>query len=193
MTPVRRATSADRDEVVATLVLAFADDPAWNFILLGKAPLFALFARALFDTRVVDGNVWVTDDCSATALWEYRTTGYEVDDPGNPVWAAYREASGEAAWDRLTVYDGALAEVSPEPPFWYLGVLGTRPDRQGRGLATAVVAPVLEMADHEHLDCWLETSKPNNLEFYERRGFTQRMPVEVPGGPPTWWMRRPPS
>ena len=65
------------------------------------------------------------------------------------------------------------------------------PTHQGRGLATAVLAPGLATADAEGWDAWLETSKPGNKAFYAGRGFTDVRPVEIPDGPATWWIRRP--
>jgi GNAT superfamily N-acetyltransferase len=193
VTSVRRAVPADRDAVLATIVAAFHDDPAWDFLTAGdRGRVAPLFAGAVFDSRVDRGSVWTTDDCRAVALWEWRDAD-TVPHDGDAIWAAYREAAGEDAWHRLEVYEKALDSMRPAPPYWYLGVLATHPDAQGRGLATAVVAPVLEIADHDHIDCWLETSKTTNLGFYERRGFCQRLPVEVPDGPPTWWCRRAPA
>jgi GNAT superfamily N-acetyltransferase len=193
VTTVRRATAADRDAVLATILAAFHDDPAWDFLTGDdRGRVAPLFAGAVFDSRVERGTVWTTDDVRAVALWEWRDVGMTPHD-GDPVWSAYREAVGEDVWHRLEAYEKALDTTRPVPPYWYLGVLATDPASQGRGLATAVIAPVLEMADHDHLDCWLETSKPGNLTFYERRGFGLRLPVEVPAGPPTWWCRRAPS
>ncbi len=51
---------------------------------------------------------------------------------------------------------------------------------------------MLAVADAAGLDCWLETSVPGNTEFYERRGFTERVQVDADGLATTWWMRRPP-
>ena len=37
---------------------------------------------------------------------------------------------------------------------------------------------------------------PNQAEdrrFYERRGFTRATEIILPGGPPTWWLRRAPT
>ncbi len=36
-----------------------------------------------------------------------------------------------------------------------------------------------------------ETSTPANKAFYAGRGFTEGVAVDIPGGPPTWWLRRP--
>ena len=193
VTPVRRAVAGDRDAVLATVLAAFHDDPAWDYLTAGERERVSpLFAGALFDSRVDRGWIWTADDCRAVALWEWRDAE-SVPHDDDAVWAAYREQAGEHAWHRLEAYEKALDAMRPAAPYWYLGVLATHPDVQGRGLATAVVAPVLEMADHDHLDCWLETSKTTNLGFYERRGFSMRLPVEVPDGPPTWWCRRAPA
>jgi GNAT superfamily N-acetyltransferase len=190
---VRRATSADREAVIATVVAAFATDPAWDYITGGEvARLSPHFAGALFDGRADAGTVWVTDDCRAVAMWDDRTGTAAGDLYPPAIWEAYRAVAGEAAWSTLQAYDGALHVHEPPEPFWYLGVLATHPSAQGTGLATAVMTATLDIADATGMDCWLETSVPANTEFYERRGFTDRIEVEIDGGPTTWWLRRPP-
>jgi len=190
---VRPATAEDRDRVVATVVAAFASDPAWEFLTGGEmARVSPHFAGALFDLRVADGTVWVVDDCGAVAMWDDRTQP-RVEDPRRAaVWAAYRAAVGEHSWASLQRYDDALHPHEPVRPYWYLGVLATHPDAQGSGLATAVLEPAFAAADAGGFDSWLETSVPANTEFYGRRGFTERIEVAVDGGPTTWWMRRAP-
>jgi len=189
---VRRATPEDRDAVVATVVAAFHDDPAWEFITHGEiGRLSPYFAGALFDGRAGAGTVWVSDDCRAVAMWDDRTRAHAEDLYPPSIWERYREVAGEDAWNALQRYDGALHVHEPAEPFWYLGVLATHPSAQGTGLATAVLQPVLAQADAAGVDAWLETSKPGNTEFYARRGFIERIEVEIDGGPTTWWMRRP--
>ena len=193
MTLVRQATKADRDAALDTVISAFVGDPAWEFITAGEQDRLAPhFAAALFDSRVELGSVWVADDCRSVAMWEWHEAGANFHGEPAP-WLRYREVAGEPAWQALHDYEAALDIARPEPPFWYLGVLATHPDAQGRGLATSVISPVLELADRGFLDCWLETSKPSNLPFYERRGFTHQLPVDIPSGPPTWWCWRAPS
>lgn len=196
MTPepvVRRATTADRERVVDTVVSAFVPDPAWAYITGGDFERVApRFAAALFDGRVTAGGVWVTDDCRGVAMWSDRTDVDAEDTDAAGVWAAYRDAVGADAWASLRRYDRAIEEHAPPRPYWYLGVLATHPSAQRSGLASAVLRPMLDRADHDGLDCWLETSVPANTQFYERRGFTERLRVDAEGLPTTWWMRRPP-
>jgi GNAT superfamily N-acetyltransferase len=56
-------------------------------------------------------------------------------------------------------------------PHWYLALLGVSPRRQGQGIGRALLAPVLRRADREGLPCYLETFVPENVPFYEHRGF----------------------
>lgn len=189
---VRPATPADRDAVVGTIVAAFAGDPAWAFMLGDDYDRLApLFADALFGQRVDDGTVWLARDAASVALWE--GPGGVPEERRARAWAAFHATAGDDVRDRVAAYDAALEAVTPPAPYWYLGVLATRPERQGQGLATQVLAPVLEQADRDGLACCLETSTPANKAFYAGRGFADAVPVAVPGGPPTWWLTRPAS
>jgi ribosomal protein S18 acetylase RimI-like enzyme len=83
----------------------------------------------------------------------------------------------------------------PERPVWYLQVVGVDPGSQGRRVGTGLVEPGLARADADRCPCYLETSRPENLRFYERLGFrVGRGDVELlPGGPTHWTMWRTPA
>jgi GNAT superfamily N-acetyltransferase len=108
------------------------------------------------------------------------------------VWASYRAIAGEQAWERLASYNDAVAGAVPDEPYWYLGVLATKPERRGEGLAIALLSPILDEADRVGVACCLETSTVGNRRFYERTGFEQATEIVLPGGPDTWLMRRGP-
>ena len=189
---IRRAVPAERARVVATVAAAFAEDPGWAFILGEEYErLVRHFVAAVFDMRVASHNVWVTDDLAAVAMWDSPGKRDATPAYAQRVWSRYRVIAGEAAFERLAIYNQALAAVSPPEPHWYLGVLATHPQGQRQGLASAVLTPILSEADRLGLACCLETSTADNRRFYEGRGFTQATDVVVPGGPPTWWLRRP--
>ena len=191
---IRRALPADRSAVSATVAAAFANDPAWAFILGEEyGRLAAHFAATLFDLRVGSQNVWVSDDLAAVAMWDPPDMSAGPAQRIESIWASYRTVAGEEATRRLGIYNEAILAASPGGNYWYLGVLATRPERQRRGLATAVLTPVLGEADTAGIACCLETSTRENRRFYERRGFTQATTIALPGGPPTWWLRRAPT
>jgi GNAT superfamily N-acetyltransferase len=193
MATARPADRGDRSAVAAAVAAAFAHDPAWIFLLGDDYDRLAPgFAGALFDPRVDSGHVWVTNDVASTAMWVAPGAGAPTP-ASEKIWSAFRASAGHAVGQRLDEYQRALDAVRTTTPHWYLGVLATHPDAQGQGRASTVIAPVLQEADRLGLDCCLETSTLANKAFYQRRGFTDVTDVEIAGGPPTWWLLRPPQ
>jgi GNAT superfamily N-acetyltransferase len=193
VTVVRRAVPDDRAGVTRTVADAFRDDPGWGHIFgADYERLAGAFAGTLFDLRVGAGSVWVTDDLAAVALWEPPGGAGLPTGAVDAAWARYRRLAGPVAWARLQAYDDAVTRAHPVGRYWYLGVLATRPDHRGRGLATAVMAPALSSADRDGLHSCLETSTQDNRDFYQRRGFTEAVEVPLVGGPVTWWLTRRP-
>lgn len=87
----------------------------------------------------------------------------------------------------------AIQTAHPPGPHYYLGVLGTDPVHQGKGVGSAVLRPVLDRCDEEGLGAFLESSKEENIAFYNRQGFEVTRKLELPGGaPPLWAMWRDP-
>jgi GNAT superfamily N-acetyltransferase len=191
---IRRALPGERSGVAATVAAAFAEDPGWAFIFAGDYERLAVqFVTALFDVRMASQDVWVSDDLAAVAMWDSPGKRDRAPSHAESVWARYRAIAGEEARTRLASYNEAVGAVSPAQPYWYLGVLATRPQRQREGLATALLEPILDQADRHAIACCLETSTSENRRFYERRGFTHATDIVLPGGPPTWWLRRAPT
>ena len=192
---IRQAQPQDRPGVVATVAAAFAEDPGWAFLMGEEYERLAPeFVGALFDLRAPGGNVWVSDDLATVAMWE-SPSGDDDEQwtRTKKAWARYVSLAGEEAHERLVAYKTALAAVCPADPYWYLGVLATHPARQGEGVATAVLTPILNEADRLGIACCLETSTIKNRRFYERRGFEQAGEIILRGGPDTWWLRRAPK
>jgi GNAT superfamily N-acetyltransferase len=87
----------------------------------------------------------------------------------------------------------AIEALHPKRPHWYLGILGTDPPHQGKGVGRALIEPVLARADEDRLPAWLEASRPENVPYYERFGFDVSCQVALPGGgPPIFGMLRQP-
>jgi ribosomal protein S18 acetylase RimI-like enzyme len=103
------------------------------------------------------------------------------------VWAADRQAF--VTFTRL----GTISERNhPSDAHWSLEALGIRPEAQRQGLGSRLVEPMLRRADDQGVECYLETSDPKNIAYYERFGF--RVVTDEPlllDGPPHIAMRRP--
>ena len=79
-------------------------------------------------------------------------------------------------------------------PHWYLMLLFVEPDRQGQGIGSSLLRPVLAKADAARLPCYLETMTDRDVRFYEKHGFKAVWNGDLPSnGPHMWAMRREPQ
>lgn len=86
----------------------------------------------------------------------------------------------------------AIDKAHPKEELWYLLLLVVDPSAQRGGIGARLQEEGMSSADHDGLDCYLETQKPENLVYYRRFGYDvvdELRPVR--GGPPLWTMRRP--
>jgi GNAT superfamily N-acetyltransferase len=86
-----------------------------------------------------------------------------------------------------------LDKHHPHEPHDYLPIVGTRPQQQGRGVGTALLAPVLERCDREQRPAHLEATSARNRTVYTRRGFRVPGKIRLPDGPSLWAMWRTPQ
>lgn len=104
---------------------------------------------------------------------------------------------GPAAFGRFMRIANCLEELQKRdvpPRHLYLLSLGVDPLRQGHGVGTALLQPVLACADAESCPCYLETTKDRNVRFYEKHGFEVASEGDLPrGGPHFWTMKREPQ
>jgi ribosomal protein S18 acetylase RimI-like enzyme len=92
---------------------------------------------------------------------------------------------GWAGFQRLAKFD--------QMPHWFLATIGVDPALQGRGIGSALLAPVLARADEQRTCCYLETHAADNVRLYERHGFRIMEHIENPATVPLWAMLRPPA
>ena len=75
----------------------------------------------------------------------------------------------------------------------YLMLLVVDPSAQRSGIGALLQAEMLERADSDGLDCYLETQKPENVPYYRRFGYELEQELRpVSSGPPLFTMRRRP-
>jgi ribosomal protein S18 acetylase RimI-like enzyme len=193
---LRRAGAEDVDALAAMLARAFLDDPvaawAWRPARLRERAL-RRFNAVRIRQLLPEEEVWMSADRRCAALWappeRWRTTLLQD--------AEYLRAFMHpllAPRAPLVAYgwSGIAAHHPRSPPHYYLAVLGTDPPSQGRGLGSAVMAPVLEQCDRDGVAAFLESSKESNIAFYGQHGFRVVEEVRLPRGPRMWSMWRDP-
>lgn len=79
--------------------------------------------------------------------------------------------------------------LDPEEPHVHLGPIGVAPDAQGRGIGTALMHRYVEHLKREPCAGYLETDRPESVEFYKKFGFVVQREEQLIGTP-TWYMWR---
>jgi GNAT superfamily N-acetyltransferase len=194
MPEVRPANSADVPQLAQALVRAFHDDPVMQYLLkpAKQAKGSGLFFESTAKRDLEHGQVWTTPGIEGGALWsapgQWRLGGTELLKMTPMVVRAFGTGLLKAL-KTLSIVE----KVHPTEPHWYLGVLGTDPATQGKGIGSALLQPVLDMCDTEGLPAYLESSKDRNVPFYARHGFTVTREVQLSDGPKLWCMWREPQ
>ena len=86
-----------------------------------------------------------------------------------------------------------VQERHPKKPHWYLFAIGVEPERQGRGIGSALLRVVLERCDADRAPAYLEASTETNARLYERHGFAVTEEFRMASdAPPVWLMWREP-
>ncbi len=177
------------------LARSFLDDPIMEWLVPDDANRYRRllpFYRAELGVARRCGRVLTDTDVSGTALW------YPPGRWRQPTIEVLRSAPRivRSLGRRLSRGLQLIREVDaahPREPHWYLAILGTHPDRQGRGVGAAVITAITDRCDREETPAYLESSKAENIPYYERFGFWVRSEVAVPGGPTLWTMWRDPA
>ena len=193
---VRRATGDDVDAMAAQLARTFFDDPVTSHIFRNEqrreAGLRVYFRTQMRADYLPFGGCYTTEGYAGSAIW--APAGKPLHTGLGGILTMLPVLPFVASNLGTTLRLLALIESKhPHEPHWYLATLGTAVDRQGTGVGSALLRPVLEHCDAEGIPCYLESSKERNLPFYRRHGFEVVEEVPLPGdGPPVWTMWREP-
>jgi len=179
---------------------AFYDDPF--FVFLSPRPLIrarglGIFWRAVVASIIDTGEVLAARRHDGTLVGVAASIG-----PGRlPLSARAQLQQSAGALYALfprpralvdgTRYLVAIDKEHPREPLWYLALLVVDPLVQRSGIGTALQRQMLERADTEGVDCYLETQNERNIPYYGRFGYEVAQELHpVKNGPPLWTMRR---
>jgi ribosomal protein S18 acetylase RimI-like enzyme len=194
----QRAHAGDRARLAAVLGRAFAHDPMWAWALGRDDPedrrvrLERFFAALLGRVYVPHDLMWTAGDGKGAAVWAPPGC-WHVKLRDQARMAAPVLGTFGTGFVRLLKLLSAVERVHLREPHYYLFAIGTEPAAQGRGIGSALLAPMLERCDHEGMVAYLESSTPTNLPFYRRHGFEATGELHFGDGVVVTPMRRAPA
>lgn len=175
------AQPADVEATARCLTEAFAGDPLLGYLFVSvperRADAKLEFLTLLLEARIALGMpvLLAREDGRIRGA----VMGYSTSRPDWPRALAERwarlESSVPGLPERMADYEAIAAAGVPGEPHYYLGVMGTDPSVQGRGVGGRLLEAfcALSIADPASHGVYLETATPANLPFYRRAGFVQ--------------------
>ena len=148
--------------------------------------LLAEYAAGLDDRGPAGKVLYIDDDdgrLAATAVW-FDNTGTP------PPFDEYPQRLVDLAGQHLPHFqrlDQAFDTHHPTEPHWYLAFLAVRPDLWSHGLGTRLLDHTHSELDHQGLPAYLEATNPQNVALYQRAGYKDMDPFELPVGPATFY------
>lgn len=147
------------------------------------------FVLLFVDHALSYGEVLVTDDRSAVAVWLPWPSSVPL-----PVDYERRQAAICGPWtERFRHYDHLRWAHRPSRPHHYLAFHATHPDRRGEGLGSALLDHYHGRLDAEGASAYVDACSPPARDLYARHGYRAGPPFALPDGAPLWPMWREPT
>jgi ribosomal protein S18 acetylase RimI-like enzyme len=189
----RPARKDDVGELSRTLARAFYDDPVMIWLLPDEKArteqLCRLFTTMTRHHHLGRGGVEVACDgpgVGAAALWDPPNQWLETRRAQLAMTPTFIRVFGLRSMRGRAVQE-LMKDVHPEEPHWYLAVIGSDPTVRGRGFGQVLMRSRLDRCDAEYCPAYLESTKVENVPYYERFGFTVTSEIVLPDGGPTMW------
>ncbi|MEA5449580.1 GNAT family N-acetyltransferase [Leptolyngbya sp. CCNP1308] len=189
---IHLATHADQKWLTAALVLAFVDDPIMRWMYPDTHQYlthFPAFVKAFGGRAFEQQTAYAVNGYAGAAFW--LPPGIEVDE--QPLIDLFQHSVFEAQQADLFALLEQMGHYHPLQPHWYLSLLAVEPAHQRQGHGSALMQPILAQCDRDQLPAYVESSKPDNIPFYQRHGFELLGTIQAGGSPPLFPMLRPPN
>lgn len=157
--------------VLDLICTAFRDDPQFLAYTDGHPAKIRLIARLIFETCLASNTIFLTEDLNAVALCKTA----KLSRPQMSVLriqAMFPFILGPKLFLRLLRIENALEKKRLlQDNQLYIWLLATHPEHQGKGLASGLLEHINKLMALSYKTILLETSKPSNLDYYQKRGY----------------------
>jgi hypothetical protein len=176
---IYRITENDLERCAKVAADAFIDDESSKFLLSSKLTKKNLYEFYAVLYKAVYKKMYMFADCE-------NLNGFIIFSPLNnaeiTLWEFIKAGGLKVIFSiglnlvlRSLEYERNCVNIRKKfisPSDWYLFQFGVAPLKQGMGLGSKIIKPVLNWFDSQKIACYLETHKNVNVEIYSHLGFS---------------------
>jgi GNAT superfamily N-acetyltransferase len=171
---MRLATLDDVDRINHILLVSFKNDPHVNWLLEESRSQLKLniLIQYVVDQTLRRGEIYLSDSNDAVALWDFEQ------DEKMSLHSIYRNLAflmqiGIKPVMRILKSEGIVHKnFNRFPRFCHQYMIGVLPEAQGKGLASALMNPIIQRMKELSIPIFLETANLRNVEIYKKKGFS---------------------
>ena len=170
---MRIATLADLDLIKNILLVSFKNDPHVTWLLeesKNKSKLKVLIDYVVHQT-LRRGEIYLSDDNNAVALWDFERNERMS---FHYIWRnlAFLIRIGIKSVVRIVKSEAQVHNnFDKYPRYCHLYMIGVLPEEQGKGLASALMNPMIRRMKEKSIPVFLETANLRNVDIYKKKGF----------------------
>ena len=170
---MKRATLADADRVKNILLLSFKNDPHVNFLLeeSKNERKLNILIDYVADQTFRRGEIYLSDDDNGVALWDFERNEKMT---LHSIWRnlAFLTRIGIRSVIRIVKSEAHVHNnFRKYLRYCHLYMIGVLPEAQGKGLASALMNPMIQRMKEKSIPVFLETANLRNVEIYKKKGF----------------------
>lgn len=172
-------------QVAKILTESFLDDPSFSFIFGDNSHQVSAL-NAFFEIFVTDamqrGEITIAPDEQGACIWypaSVEIFNEQFEDTLGKIINTISEIAGEESSKRFEKLIEKVGENEPTQKHCEIFFIGLKPDARRKGIGKSLLKPILDYADINQVGCYLVSSNPRNISFYERHGFQKYCPIEI--------------
>jgi ribosomal protein S18 acetylase RimI-like enzyme len=182
-----RLSDVDLDWLTDLLADAFSSDPLFQILFSepNTASQLHYFMRCNSALALRNGECYATEARDGVALWlPPGRADITVADMwrAGMLWAPLKYGvAGTTRLIKFARHIHLMHQRCAPMPHYYLFLTGVRPARQRQGVSAALLGDMLARIDEQQLPAYLETQNADNIEIYQKLGFSVVEKQAFPG------------